>query len=167
MGLTVPALYYHFGSKLGILRALIEEHLREREDLMTARLSGASRHGRAPERILDDGLRAYVYFMADERGMAWVMLRDARLLAEEGLFDLVRASEARIAELLAEVLAEGMEAGSFRRSDPLLTAHLLLAAARCALLSRAVADLGHGHGPTAEAVLELLLEGVLARKASP
>ncbi|GAB4244488.1 MAG: hypothetical protein Kow00122_00880 [Thermoleophilia bacterium] len=156
VGVTVPALYYHFGSKRGIMLALVEEHCARKQAEVRAALE---RGGCCAER-LGNALTAYVNLMAAEVGMATVVHRDPSLFADPELRQMVIATERVLADLLAAVVAEGADTGEFRRLDPHHVALVLLAAARVGHVSRGLGGRPVDHGALAGTLIDLVLEGL-------
>lgn len=168
VGVTVPALYYHFDSKRALLTALAEDHCLRKAASVEA---GLKHQGDALSRF-ERALSSYMEFMVGERETARITMRDPTLLSDPILFALVTESESRVAGMLAGLIQEGVSEGAFATDDPNLTAYLLLAAARSVALSR---TLGGQSGPipaTADddamstALIGLVTEGLLARPSS-
>jgi len=165
VGVTVPALYYHFDSKRALLNALAEDHCVRKAASVEA---GLNHQGDVRSRF-ERALSSYMEFMTGERETARITMRDPTLLSDPMLFALVTESESRVAGRLADLIQEGVSEGVFAADDPNLTAYLLLAAARSVALSR---TLGGQSGPVpatdsddalSTALVELVTEGLLAR----
>ncbi len=137
VGVTVPALYYHFGSKRGMLLALVERHC----TAVTGAVSKAfERTGDPGDRgdatgsgvsaSLVAGLQAYVGTLSTLTGASTLALRDPSLYVDVEIRGLIAAAERSMVARLTELLQEGIASGELRPVDPGKTAPLLLAAAR-------------------------------------
>lgn len=135
VGVTVPALYYHFGSKRGLLLALVEQHCAT----VTEAVAQAVELGREAlprdggpgvSAALTAGLRAYVGTLSSLTGASTLGLRDPSLYVDVEIRGLIAGAERDMVARLAELLREGIASGEIRSLDPATTAPLLLAAAR-------------------------------------
>lgn len=162
VGVTVPALYYHFGSKRGLLLALVEDHCAA----VTAAVFGAlderaGEPGSDAAAAIAAGLEAYIRTLSALAGST-LTLRDPSLYSDPEIRGLIAAAERSIVGRLAEQLERGSAAGDLRPVDPGGTAMLLMAAARGVHVSRGLwggaAD-GADPGP---ALARLVLDGLRA-----
>lgn len=89
-GVTKPVLYDHFGSKDGLLAALIRNAGADLRDVIAGAVAGAG----GPAHALEEGLRAYFNFMR-EHGAAWTALvSEAAASSEAGeAIEQVRAQQ--------------------------------------------------------------------------
>ncbi len=159
VGVTVPALYYHFGSKRGIMLALVQDHCSRRQAQVLAALEGT---GSCADR-LREALAAYSRLMAAESPTATVVHRDPSLFADVELRGIVFAAERVLADRLGAVIAQGMAAGEFRPLEPGQVSLLLLAAARAAHFSRPQWGSAYDPDELAATLNELVLGGLLRR----
>jgi AcrR family transcriptional regulator len=194
VGVTVPGLYYHFGSKKGILVALVEQDLQARiaaverglaesggaEEASArgaspppSRPEGDQAEARRPEggrphrRRLEAALAGLMESQARAGGMPGVVMHDPNLRSDPELRGLVQRSEERLLELLAGVLRQGVEADEFRLVDARETAVLLLAAARAVHLIGCFRPNEAGQERLAAGMLHLLLHGLVATETDP
>lgn len=113
-GVTKPVLYQHFPSK----RALYLELLRSVGDCLMEAITVATQRADGPREQVEDGLRAYFRFVADDAAAHRLMFgggtrRDAEF-AEEA---------ARVERALAEVIAGLITVDGLGDADRLLYAH--------------------------------------------
>ena len=97
-GVTKPVLYDHFGSKDGLLAALVRNAGADLQGVITRAISGAS----GPARALESGLESYFAFM-QEHGEAWnALVSEAPPAGEAGrAIEQVRGEQVRfISELM-------------------------------------------------------------------
>lgn len=175
VGVTVPALYYHFASKKALLEALAEDHCLRKAAALEA---GLKSEGNVRLRF-ERALTSYLKFMTGERETARIAMGDPTLLADPALFALVAEGENRIAGMLSDLITEGVEQGTFTTADPKLTSHLLLAAARSVALSRTLDRGGAGMAGTetkgtsdsdetlTAGLVQLVTQGLLSRTTAP
>ncbi|MHB0979676.1 MAG: TetR/AcrR family transcriptional regulator [Thermoleophilia bacterium] len=169
VGVTVPALYYHYGSKRGMLLALVERHcaaVTGAVSIALERTGDPGEHGAAAEpgiaAALVAGLQAYVGTLSTLTGASTLALRDPSLYVDVEIRGLIAAAERSMVTGLTDLLREGIASGELRPVDPVKTAPLLLAAARGVHVS-------HGlWGGTADgwelgrSLAELMLDGLRA-----
>lgn len=98
-GVTKPILYDHFGSKDGLLAAVIERAGLELHEATRAAAAAA----RTPEDALARGLRAYFEFIA-RHGRGWAALLAGGALARGPAAAAIEEIRARQAELIAAVI---------------------------------------------------------------
>src|SRR5512136_1762261 len=121
-GVTKPVLYYHFGSKEGIYLAMMREALKEFDAMVTEALKQG---GSAAERVMR--------FLDVAFGLVLDHLDVMRVV--EGIyygppqgaphFDF-EVLHQRFMDTLVGLVREGMEAGEFRRADPVDLAWVLV-----------------------------------------
>ena len=111
-GVTKPAVYYHFGSKEGLLIAILQQA----EHQLSGTLERASgRAGPASDRIL--GLCEDVYALFGEHVPLARVAHAVFLGPPDGAppFD-VTVFEARFRQVIERMVAEGVASGEFRRA---------------------------------------------------
>jgi TetR/AcrR family transcriptional regulator len=113
-GVAKPALYYHFGSKEGLLVAILEEALRE---LTAAMARAVERPGTARERLIS--LCEDVYGLYEKNVPVARVAHSVFLGPPEGAptFDPMRLERA-LRESLARIIVDGQAAGELRMTDP-------------------------------------------------
>jgi AcrR family transcriptional regulator len=93
LGITKPALYYHFSSREELVRSIVQPILDEEE----AFLAGQEALAKVEPRALLEG---YFDFHYRHRREIVLMLRELTTLADLGLIDLVLAWRGRLTRLL-------------------------------------------------------------------
>jgi TetR/AcrR family transcriptional regulator len=113
-GVTKPALYYHFGSKEGLLVAILEQAKREVE---TAIARAVARSGTARSRIL--GLCEDIYGLFGENVPIARVAHAVFLGPPDGAppFD-VTVFEERFRGALEQIVADGVASGELRNLAP-------------------------------------------------
>lgn len=155
-GVSKGTIYLYFPSKEAIFEALVRNNLLPVIERLQVAM--AAEPGPATAR-LGMLVKAFARATADPRLVALPRL----VLAEAGNFpDMARFYREQVVgrglALVADILEQGMEAGEFRRTDPLVTARLFLAPLVLSTLWRATfAAVEEAPLPT-EAVLGLHLE---------
>lgn len=155
-GVSKGTIYLYFPSKEAIFEALVRNNLLPVIERLQVAM--AAEPGPATAR-LGMLVKAFARATADPRLVALPRL----VLAEAGNFpDMARFYREQVVgrglALVAGILEQGMEAGEFRRTDPLVTARLFLAPLVLSTLWRATfAAVEEAPLPT-EAVLGLHLE---------
>jgi AcrR family transcriptional regulator len=99
-GVTKPVLYDHFGSKDGLLAAVV---LRAGEELAAATLEAVDAAA-GPEQALASGLRAYFRFIERRRASWLSLLTEAGIPGSAAAAALERVRDGQ-AELIAELLS--------------------------------------------------------------
>jgi AcrR family transcriptional regulator len=115
-GLNKAMLYYHFGSKDRLYRAVIRHTLGR----LASSLEAVVASNRAPAAKLDTYIETFVSLGLAEPHFAPLMLREVA----EGAARIDRDTIAvmlRLVKALAAILSEGHRAGVFREVNPLLT----------------------------------------------
>ena len=119
--LQKASLYHHVESKQDILLEILD-HALER---LTADISGVVDSDLSPTLKLRLALRAYTSRLNEDRDLAAVLLLEYR-----GLDSRLRARHVarrdRVDQLWRKLVQEGIDAGEFRRVDPVLTSFALL-----------------------------------------
>ena len=113
-GVNPAMFHYHFGSKAGFLRTLLQQLY---EHLFAQLSEGASRQGPALER-LHDALVALARFVRDHRALAGRLAIDAAS-GETVVHDFVRANAPRHLGLLLQLMAEAETDGSLAPALPM------------------------------------------------
>jgi AcrR family transcriptional regulator len=93
LGITKPALYYHFASREELLRAFVQPLIETGQRF----LEEQERAERVDPRALLEG---YFDFNYDHSRDIWVLLSEMSTLTELGLVDIVMAWRIRLGELL-------------------------------------------------------------------
>jgi len=119
--LQKASLYHHVESKQDILLEILDHAL----DRLTADISGVVDSDLSPTLKLRLALRAYTSRLNEDRDLAAVLLLEYR-----GLDSRLRARHVarrdRVDQLWRKLVQEGIDAGEFRRVDPVLTSFALL-----------------------------------------
>jgi AcrR family transcriptional regulator len=115
-GLNKAMLYYHFGSKDRLYRAVIHHTV----DRLASSLESVVASDHAPDAKLDLFIERFVTLGLEEPHFAPVMLREI----VEGASRLDAQTTGvllRLVGAMGAILSEGQRAGVFRAADPLLT----------------------------------------------
>ncbi len=119
--LQKASLYHHIESKQEILLEILDAAL----DRLTADISAVVESDLSPTVKLRLALKAYTLRLNEDRDLASVLLLEYR-----GLDPKLRARHIarrdRIDQLWRRIVKEGVDAGEFRRVDPVLTSFALL-----------------------------------------
>ena len=113
-GVTKPVVYYHFGSKEGLLLAILTQAM---HDFQAALDMGVARTGAARERLIT--LCEDIYRMF-EKNVPVVRVAHAVFLGPRDLapkFDLM-VFERRLREAVVRIVTDGQQAGELRRTPP-------------------------------------------------
>ncbi|GAB3652904.1 TetR/AcrR family transcriptional regulator [Glycomyces tarimensis] len=158
VGVTKGAAYHHFGSKLGLFRAVVSEVQRE----LGERVAGAAERHRDPWEQMRAGCRAYLKAGSDP-SVRQILLVDAPTVL--GWDEWHAMDEAHSARHLAEALQTLAEAGLIE-SQPVEPLTRLLSGA----MNEATMWLARSSDPHAlehtERALQRLLDGLLIRSES-
>jgi TetR/AcrR family transcriptional regulator len=123
-GVTKPVLYYYFGSKEGLFRAILEEASNRHEELLE---KAVSRQASVIQKVTE--LFKEVYEEVTQSPHLFRLLHDLAFYNSEktthGLD--IESFPRRMKETLAAMAREGMEKGELARSDPEDVALLLMA----------------------------------------
>ncbi|MEU4422167.1 TetR/AcrR family transcriptional regulator [Actinoplanes sp. NPDC024001] len=122
VGVTVPALYYHFANKQAILMALLDHAMQIVTSHVDAALEEA---GNDPVARLSGAVEAIVLYMAHHRDLAFLD-SERRSLTPGNLERYVRHRD-RIEGLLRETIVSGCRAGVFRTENPTACGRAILA----------------------------------------
>jgi TetR/AcrR family transcriptional regulator len=98
-GVTKPTAYHHFGSKLGLLQALVDEGL----EPLHAALTGATDYRHDLPRTLGEVARVYFEFAGRERDLSRLMLSLWFAPRESEAFQLVARFHERLFALVEQV----------------------------------------------------------------
>jgi AcrR family transcriptional regulator len=154
VGVTVPALYYHHGSKQGMLVALFDVAM---EDLLLRLEQATVEAGDAAEARFRNIIEAIALHMAYRLDLA---ILDSELRYLDPTSRAHYASKrAKVQDLLATAVNDGVERGIFRVAHPADTTRALLG------MLQAIADWYHPDGPIgpeqlAERYVEIALSAV-------
>jgi AcrR family transcriptional regulator len=119
-GVTVPLLYYHYGSKEGIFLALIDLAIQD----LAWRTEAAAEAGATPTEQLANIAEVVVLRVTNQHRFAGLS-GEARHLSSENRARYTEPRD-RIEEVVDRVLADGVETGEFADLDPVETARALL-----------------------------------------
>jgi TetR/AcrR family transcriptional regulator len=155
-GVTKPVLYYHFGSKEGIYLALLEDALAVlRETMRTACEWGGS----VRERITHVSRELYQISMENIEVVRLIYAAYYGPQHGAPAFDLDPFQHA-FTDVLDELVAEGIERGELRTTDPQLATLALHGAATSTLeASLAHPELGLD-ASVVQALLDLMFDGI-------
>ncbi len=123
-GVTKPVLYYYFGSKEGLFKAILEEASKRQEELLQRALST---EGTVLERVIT--LFREIYHEVTQRPHLFRLLHRLAFSSSNGAmpsFDL-ESFPRRMTETLALLAQQGMERGELEVRNPTDVALLLLA----------------------------------------
>ncbi|MFC9514888.1 TetR/AcrR family transcriptional regulator [Nocardiaceae bacterium NPDC056970] len=121
VGVTVPALYYHYDSKEGLLVALVE--LGTGDVLARARAADDAGDGN-PARRLTNVVSAIVLRMTDRARLAAIE-GEARYLTGEN-HERYRTVRKSIETIVLDIVRDGVESGAFDVDDPAETTRAVL-----------------------------------------
>ncbi len=154
VGVTVPALYYHHGSKQGMLVALFDVAMR---DLLLRLQLAAAEAGDHPEARFRNLIEAIALHMTYRTDLA-VLDAELRYLEPDNRAHYVGLRD-EVQRLLATTVGDGVERGLFRVAHPAETTRALLG------MLQAIADWYRPDGPlspaqVAERYVEIALNTV-------
>ncbi|MEV5835908.1 TetR/AcrR family transcriptional regulator [Nocardia sp. NPDC052112] len=160
VGLTVPALYYHYENKEGILVALLEMST---GDLSWRVRAAAEAAGASPEARLANVIEAIALHMTLRSRLAALDSETRHLSADNRKRYAMRRKE--IENLMFEIVESGAYAGTFVAPEPVETARALLG------MCQSIARWYHPGGAlspheVAERYVDIALRTVGSRKAS-
>lgn len=154
--LQKASLYHHIESKQEILLEILDAAL----DRLTADISAVVESDLSPTVKLRLALKAYTFRLNEDRDLASVLLLEYR-----GLDPRLRARHIarrdRIDQLWRRLVKEGVDAGEFRRVDPVLTSFALLGVQNW-MITWFRDDGRLTAAQAAEGFAELFLKGLLA-----
>lgn len=154
--LQKASLYHHIESKQEILLEILDAAL----DRLTADISAVVESDLSPTVKLRLALKAYTLRLNEDRDLASVLLLEYR-----GLDPKLRARHIarrdRIDQLWRRLVKEGIDAGEFRRVDPMLTSFALLGVQNW-MITWFRDDGRLTAAQAAEGFAELFLKGLLA-----
>lgn len=162
-GITPGLIYYYFESKEALLQAILES--RSPMQLVTSLSPQAL--SLPPETFLRSLLLRVLDIVESENfvGLLRVMLPE--LVYNPDVPPLAAGFIQRILTFLAGYLSSKMETGELRRTDPALTAQILLGSMIAFVLRRHIMRdpiaLQYTHEQIASAVIETVIEGLLPR----
>lgn len=122
VGVTIPALYYHHGSKEGILLALLEYST---SDVLARAHSAKADGGDDPAQQLSNVIEAIVLRMTTRSRLA-ALEGEVRYLSPENRLRY-RVVRKGIEELVLGIIEDGNERGIFYTADPAESARAVLA----------------------------------------
>ncbi len=117
-GVGKGTLYRYFATKEDLYFATITEGFRRLKDALTPKLAGQSGAAAKLERLAREMLE---YFWRRRDFYTLLYRNDRRFLDHESVLRETRQS---IADLIEKIVAEGIERGEFRRTDPRIAAEL-------------------------------------------
>lgn len=163
-GINKAMLYYHVGDKERLYATVLTETI----DRGFAELRAATEKAETPEQKLECILDTFAEFGTSNPFFVPIMLRE---IASGGatLPDEMLARMTTVFRVVADVIAEGVKKGAFRKVDPLLT-HVSLVGSMMFLIAsqpirkRLAKVAGIDHHPTlqdlADHTLSLVLHGI-------
>ena len=119
--LQKASLYHHVSSKQDILVSLLDQAL----ELLIEDITEVVDSDLPPEEKLRNGMRAYISRLAEESGLATVLLIEHRSLDEELRAEHI-AHRDRYERLWRRIIQEGINKGSFHEVDVPVTTFALL-----------------------------------------
>jgi TetR/AcrR family transcriptional regulator, cholesterol catabolism regulator len=119
--LQKASLYHHVNSKQEILTAILDRAL----DLLIERIEAVIALPLPPEMKLREAIRSYLQAMVEHRGLAAVLLLEHRSLDAEAAAHHVPRRD-RFERLWRDLIQEGVDAGVFCCSDPVIAARGVL-----------------------------------------
>ncbi len=169
-GLNAALVKYYFGSKEGMMSALLERDSREAMDALK-RLMGS---GKSPTRKLAAHLtglvRAY-HRMPYLNQLMQAMVRDASDTSARAIIDMLVTP---VAKAQAAILEQGMASGEFRTIDPDLFYFQAVSSAEGLYVQRFTYEWGFDRGELNEEThrrnvrqtVDILMQGVVRQPAS-
>ncbi len=157
-GVTKPALYYHFQSKAGIYRAILDEVAHTIETTVAA---SAAAEGTVRERVERLFLAMYAIFEREKPAVRF--LNSVFWGPKEGIpaFDFSEM-EWSLVSAIEDLVSEGMAAGELRRTSPTEAARVLVAVLSHSMdLALAYPRLAQGKAGLRRA-LDLVFQGLAA-----
>ncbi|GAB2458490.1 TetR/AcrR family transcriptional regulator [Xylanimonas ulmi] len=113
VGVTVPALYYHFENKQAILAALLDHAM----TIVTTHVEAAlAEAGDDPTRQLSAVVEAISLYMAHHRDLAFLDSERRALVAENRTRYIEHRD--RVEQRVRMIIERGVDAGVFRTADP-------------------------------------------------
>ncbi len=103
-GVTKPVLYQHFASKRALYLHLVEDVGARMAGAITERTSAVD----SPRRQVEVGIDAYFQFIAANRA-AFLLLYEGADRSDAGVADAVRKIEDSMAEMVAPLIAAGID----------------------------------------------------------
>lgn len=122
VGVTKPALYYHFHDKEQLFLAVLHDYLSEMDLLLDRAVQGP---GPASER-LSRLVRAIFEQPPEQRALIRLASQEMSHLSEAAQADLARAYHQKFLGKIQSLIESGVSAGEFRQLDPLTAAWALL-----------------------------------------
>jgi AcrR family transcriptional regulator len=119
--LQKASLYHHVNSKQEILTAILDRAL----DLLIERIEAVIALPLPPEEKLRKAIRSYLQAMVEHRGLAAVLLLEHRSLDAEAAAHHIPRRD-RFERLWRDLIQEGLDAGVFCCSDPVIAARGVL-----------------------------------------
>ena len=117
VGVAKPTLYHYFPSKDDILHAIHEEFI----DLLIARHESRAGTGLRPEQLLLEAMADILELMETHRGHVRVFFEHHRELPAEARGP-IRVKRDHYEQIVEGLIAEGVDRGVFRETDPHLAA---------------------------------------------
>ena len=161
-GVTAPALYYHFGRKEGVFKALAREAIQK---INSAQDEALGRAATASGRVRGY-CRATAAVRREYADLAWIV--DAILSGPPEaapLFDF-KGRVAGAIQRLQGLVRQGIESGEFRACDTRHAALALLGAIEIAARPRLFTSTRTTADEQLEGMLSVILRGLAARSAS-
>ncbi|MET9088358.1 TetR/AcrR family transcriptional regulator [Streptomyces sp. NPDC004237] len=139
VGVTLPTLYYHYGSKQGLLVALLMGSM---HDVLARSRHALEEAGDRPEDQLANVVESITLYMAHRRRIAFLDGEIRNLEAENR--ERYRAEREQLSVMLRRIAADGVEGGVFATDYPTEAARAVLS------MCQAVATWYRSDGPLTE-----------------
>ena len=161
-GITKAALYYHFGGKSDVLRAIFTTYLAE----MAGVVEASAQHATTAEEQLRWLVRRLFALPPERRAVMRLAMHDMRHLAEEHRAGFATAYRTQFVAPLEAILRSGMENGEFTPGHPALAVWMLLGMLY-PFFSPSGAAAPQSPDTVVDAVLDTLLNGLKTRGIAP
>jgi TetR/AcrR family transcriptional regulator, cholesterol catabolism regulator len=124
MNVTEPALYHYFDSKQDLLFVIVQQTI----DNVLEKVTGLVQQAIPSALKLQQVLLLFSNQIIEQMPMFATYFQDRGELSQERSAE-IRTKERHLIHLIADVIAQGMETGEFRKeADPLVTAFALIGA---------------------------------------
>jgi AcrR family transcriptional regulator len=155
VGVTKPALYYHFQDKEQLFLAVLYDYLAEMDDLVEQAVheggSAAESMVLLVRRIFDQP--------AEQRAVIRLANQEMGHLSEAAQAELAQAYQQKFLGKIQSLIQGGIDTGEFRPVDPPTAAWTLLGMMYPFFSNTRLIEASHPHAP-AETVLTLYLQGL-------
>lgn len=161
--LSKGAVYFYFESKRAIFDALVDE-----EHAMTVKFLDEAERDRRPAevKLVDLGRKYLDYFAGLKTPPRFFMIMSEMAIRDDDIRRRANAIHERFVHRIAQIVQEGVEAGTFAPYDPLAVA-LMLKAFIDGLAGQSAVGVRPDVGRLSTDGLRLLLQGLLPGRADP